>query len=218
MEYDAGRRRRCSRDAALRRAIMRRAPASASQARVGVPRPRAARPNAVRRLRRPRHRDFAAEVGGAAPRNASCMGRDDTTRPRSRRSTITKPGAVVPAPGATPLDHTSIPKLVESRWGLPALTARDAAAPDPGTAFSVARPRTDGPLAGVAVPQAKGRRRSGSRPSHSQEGYADLISRPPVADAVTRTRRRARKPVTTDDCERCIRDRIAAWKASRNAR
>ena len=35
----------------------------------------------------------------------------------------------VPA-GSMPLDHTSILKTVETRWGLPSLTARDAAAPD----------------------------------------------------------------------------------------
>ena len=37
----------------------------------------------------------------------------------------------VPA-GTTPIDHTSILKTVQKRWSLPALTARDAAAPTPG--------------------------------------------------------------------------------------
>ena len=42
-------------------------------------------------------------------------------------------GTVFNAPaGTVPLDHTSILKTVERRWGLPSLNARDAAAPDVG--------------------------------------------------------------------------------------
>ncbi|MDQ4503369.1 alkaline phosphatase family protein [Sinomonas sp. ASV322] len=55
---------------------------------------------------------------------------------------------------STPLDHTSILATVEHRWNLPALTKRDAAAPDVGGALSLATPRTDDPLAGVTAPTA----------------------------------------------------------------
>ncbi|MGE5292313.1 MAG: hypothetical protein ACM3ML_35030 [Micromonosporaceae bacterium] len=41
--------------------------------------------------------------------------------------TLTTPRAQGPS-GATPLDHTSILETVQQRWGLPSLTARDAAA------------------------------------------------------------------------------------------
>jgi phospholipase C len=57
----------------------------------------------------------------------------------------------VPA-GSTPLDHTSILATLEHRFGLPALTARDAAAPDVGAALSLGAPRTDDPLSGVSAP------------------------------------------------------------------
>jgi phospholipase C len=64
-------------------------------------------------------------------------------------------GTVFRAPsGSTPLDHTSILATVEHRWGLPALTARDAAAPDVGGALSLTTPRTDDPLHGVIAPTA----------------------------------------------------------------
>ncbi|HEX7324970.1 MAG TPA: alkaline phosphatase family protein [Rhodanobacteraceae bacterium] len=120
-------------------------------------------------------------------------------------------GSVVRAAGATPFDHTSILKLVERRWNVPALTARDAAAPEPSAALSLATPRTDDPLAGVAVPQAKGRRQAGNRPSHLQQVYADLAARLPVRDRA----RRAPKLETTQDYDRYIKERLAAWKAAR---
>jgi len=45
-------------------------------------------------------------------------------------SPLIAPGTVFRAPeGGAPLDHTSILKTVQQRWGLPSLTARDAAAP-----------------------------------------------------------------------------------------
>ena len=49
-------------------------------------------------------------------------------------SPLIAPGTVYRVPdGSTPLDHTSTLKTVEQRWGLPALTARDAAAPGSAT-------------------------------------------------------------------------------------
>src|SRR6202008_2125241 len=67
-------------------------------------------------------------------------------------SPLIAPGTVFHTTGTAPLDHTSILKTVETRWGLPPLTARDAAAPDVGDVLTLAQPRTDDPLAGVTVP------------------------------------------------------------------
>ena len=95
----------------------------------------------------------------------------------------------VPA-GSTPIDHTSILKTVQQRWGLPSLTARDAAAPGFGGVLTLTAPRTDDALAGVTVPAAGGARPSAAAPSHLQEVQADLISRQypagqhPAADAL----------------------------------
>jgi phospholipase C len=82
----------------------------------------------------------------------------------------------VPA-GSVPLDHTSVLKTVEQRWNLPALTARDAAAPGLGDVLSLTTPRTDDALAGVTVPTAADAGPSVGHASHLQEVQAELISR-----------------------------------------
>ncbi len=93
-------------------------------------------------------------------------------------SPLIAPGTVYRVPdGSTPLDHTSTLKTIEQRWGLPALTARDAAAPGFGDVLTLAAPRTDDVLAGVTVPVATTTNPAASEPSHLQEVQADLISR-----------------------------------------
>ena len=82
----------------------------------------------------------------------------------------------VPA-GTTPIDHTSVLKTVQQRWGLPSLTARDAAAPSLGGVLTLATPRTDDALAGVTVPVSGAASPSAALPSHLQQVQADLISR-----------------------------------------
>ncbi len=87
-------------------------------------------------------------------------------------------GTVYRAPaGGPPLDHTSTLKTVQQRWGLPALTARDAAAPGFGAVLTLTTPRTDDVLAGVTVPVAQTPNPAATTPSHLQEVQADLISR-----------------------------------------
>jgi phospholipase C len=66
---------------------------------------------------------------------------------------------------------------VEQRWNLPALTARDAAAPGVGDVLSLTTARTDDVLSGVTVPTAGGAGPSAGQPSHLQEVQAELISR-----------------------------------------
>jgi phospholipase C len=93
-------------------------------------------------------------------------------------SPLIAPGTVYRAPaGGTPLDHTSVLKTVQQRWGVPALTARDAAAPSIASVLTLTAPRTDDVLAGVTVPTATGATPAAGLPSHLQEVQADLISR-----------------------------------------
>ena len=93
-------------------------------------------------------------------------------------SPLIAPGTVFRVPaGSTPLDHTSILKTVEQRWGLPSLTARDAAAPGFGDVLTLTTPRTDDALAGVTVPVAAGPGPAAGQPSHLQEVQAELVSR-----------------------------------------
>jgi phospholipase C len=87
-------------------------------------------------------------------------------------------GTVLRVPdGSTPFDHTSVLKTLENRWGLKALTARDAAAPDVSAALTLDQAREDDPLDGVAVPASAELPPEENHPSHLQEVLADLISR-----------------------------------------
>jgi phospholipase C len=119
------------------------------------------------------------------------------------------------AAGATPLDHTSILKTIETRWNLPALTARDAAASAVGDVLTLAKPRTDDPLQGVTVPAFAGLNPDEERPSHLQEVHAELMAELPVPDSlggIHYTRPRLR---TDSECTAYIRARGEAWRASR---
>ena len=121
--------------------------------------------------------------GAAPPDNSAGEFGFDFTRfgvrvPAVLVSPLIAAGTVFRAPaGGTPLDHTSILKTVQQRWSLPALTARDAAAPGFGDVLTLAAARTDDALAGVTVPVAAGQTPSATTPSHLQEVQADLISR-----------------------------------------
>lgn len=93
-------------------------------------------------------------------------------------SPLIPPGTVFRVPnGATPLDHTSILKTIQTRWNLPALTARDAAATHIGPVLTLTAPRTDDPLAGVGVPVSTGTNPASHMPSHLEEIYAELLAR-----------------------------------------
>ena len=97
--------------------------------------------------------------------------------PRIQAGTVFR----VPEAG-TPLDHTSLLKTVEQRWSLPALTARDAAAPGFADVLTLTEPRTDDVLAGVVVPAADSAGPSAGLPSHLQKLQAELISQRLPAD------------------------------------
>jgi phospholipase C len=114
-----------------------------------------------------------------------------------------------------PLDHTSIPKTIETRWNLPALTARDAAANGLGDVLTLTTPRTDDPLAGVTVPVANGVNPAGDRPSHLQQVQAEMVSsRLPVPDGQGGTHHQMPTLTMGSDYDAYIRTRAAAWRAS----
>lgn len=133
-------------------------------------------------------------------------------------SPLIAPGTVFRVPqGTMPLDHTSILKTIEKRWGLPALTARDAAAPDVGDVLTLAKPRSDDPLQGVKVPKASGYDPAFGHPSHLQQVHAELVSQLPIQNQ--RGERIHPKPLlrTSAEHKAYIRAGTAAWKASRDA-
>jgi phospholipase C len=168
--------------------------------------------------------DHVAPPGGATPPD-STVGEYgfDFTRfgvrvPTVLVSPLIAAGTVFRVPdGTTPFDHTSILKTVENRWGLPALTARDAAAPDVSAALSLTSPRTDDPLSGVVIPQGAVIPPSAAEPSHLQRIHAELVSELPVPDGFGGSNSRLPGLRTTDDYTRYIATRTAAWKASKPA-
>jgi phospholipase C len=120
----------------------------------------------------------------------------------------------VPA-GTTPLDHTSVLKTIETRWGLPALTARDAAAPDVGDVLSLATARTDDPLAGVTAPTSTGANPAAAEVSHLQLANAQLTSDLQVPLSELRTAPLLANQQTPADYHNYIAARTATWKAAK---
>jgi phospholipase C len=128
-------------------------------------------------------------------------------------SPLIVPGTVFRvAPGATPLDHTSILKTVEVRWGLPPLTARDAAATDVGDVLTLRVPRTDDPLAGVVVPISTGTNPSARLPSHLQRVYAEQLSQVAAPDHEFEGRTDLQ---SNEDFRAYIDGRLEFWRASK---
>jgi phospholipase C len=121
------------------------------------------------------------------------------------------------APGSMPLDHTSVLKMVETRWSLPSLTARDAAAQDVGAVLTLSTPRTDDPLAGVVVPVAATQNPDVDRPSHLQQVQAELVAALPVPDSQGGAHHTMPPLKTNSDYRAYIRSRTEAWKASRRS-
>lgn len=133
-------------------------------------------------------------------------------------SPLIEPGTVFRVPaGSVPFDHTSILSTVEARWGLPSLTARDAAAPNVGAVLTLTAPRTDDPLAGVVVPVAAAQSTAEDRPSHLQQVHAELVAKLPVPDAKGGMHHIMPELKTSSDYKAYIRTRTAAWKASRTS-
>jgi phospholipase C len=119
------------------------------------------------------------------------------------------------AADAMPLDHTSVLKTIETRWSLPALTARDAAAGGVGAVLTLATPRTDDPLLGVVVPVATGPQPDPEQPSHLQQVQAEQVSQLPVPDAKGSTHHPMPALKTSSDYKAYIIARSKAWKASK---
>jgi phospholipase C len=117
------------------------------------------------------------------------------------------------ADATTPIDHTSILKTIEVRWSLPPLTARDAAAPDLGDVLTLATPRTDDPLAGVAPPVSTGAVPDADLPSHLQRVRAAVVASLPILDANGLSDHEMPALRTGADHETYIAARMAAWNA-----
>jgi phospholipase C len=89
------------------------------------------------------------------------------------------PGTVFRSKQGT-IDHTSVLKTVELRFGLAPLTERDKAAPDLGDVLTLAKPRTDDVLKGVTAPKPAPSHPNASQPSVIEKIHASKVSKLPV--------------------------------------
>ena len=85
------------------------------------------------------------------------------------------PGRVFRATNGV-IDHTSVLKTIETRWGLKPLTARDAAAASLGDVLTLATPRTDDPIQGVLPPVPDAPHPLQSQPSLIEKIHATKVS------------------------------------------
>jgi phospholipase C len=159
--------------------------------------------------------DHVPPPGGATPPDSTPGEYEfDFTRFGPRVPTVLvspyiEAGTVLRAPdGGPPFDHTSVLKTLETRFGVPPLTARDAAAPDVAAAFTLEQARDDDPLQGVQPPSSGvaqspaemlGAAPGAEPPSHLQEVQAELVqSIPPRRDDYHRPPPRERTALEYD--------------------
>ena len=134
-------------------------------------------------------------TGAIAPDNIVGHSGFDFTRfgvrvPAVIISPLIPEGTILRAPtDEPPFDHTSIIATLRARFGISALGRRDAAAPNVGSALTLATPRTDDPLAGIDPPTATdpvleaGSPPVGAAPSSFLEAKALAAAALPVATA-----------------------------------
>jgi phospholipase C len=110
------------------------------------------------------------------------------------------------------IDHTSVLKTIELRWGLNPLTARDKAAPDLGDVLKLSTPRTDDPLIGVQVPVTNLPHPNSSKPSVVETLHAVKVSHLPLRnDQGSYDRHTAPDLSSTAAIGDYIQTRTAAW-------
>jgi phospholipase C len=133
-------------------------------------------------------------------------------------SPLIAPGTIYRVPtGSMPIDHTSVLKTIERRWALPALTARDAAAPDLGGVLTLTTPRTDDPLAGVVAPTSTGKNPANEEVSHLQQLHAQMIADLPVSHEHLVGTPMLPDQKTPGEYARYIDTRCSTWKTARDA-
>ena len=110
------------------------------------------------------------------------------------------------------IDHTSVLKTIELRWGLQPLTARDKAAPDLGDALTLATPRTDDALAGIQIPVSGSFHPNMEIPSEIEKIHASKVANLPVRNEKGAYDRHTPPDLSTSaQISDYIQNRTAAW-------
>jgi phospholipase C len=115
--------------------------------------------------------------------------------------------------GAGPIDHTSVLKTIQERWGTATLTARDAAAASLGDVLTLSRPRTDDPLKGVSPPASRSRHRHLTKPSRLEALQAKRVAALPIMNPQGIYEEIEPPLNTSDEVQQFINARMAAWDA-----
>ena len=137
-------------------------------------------------------------------------------------SPLVPEGTILHAPSdGPPFDHTSIIATLRARFGLGALGARDAAAPDVGSILTLTAPRTDDPLTGLEPPTGPdpvlvaGSPPVGAAPSSFLEANALAAAALPVpTDPIADPQAKVQTLRTAADQFNFIQERRAAWRAA----
>jgi phospholipase C len=114
--------------------------------------------------------------------------------------------------GTGRIDHTSVLKTIHQRWGTDYLTARDKAAAGLGDVLTLAAPRADDPLKGVAVPVSGGHHPNSSVPSKLDKLHAAKVAALPVRNEKGHYEEASPNLTSSSEVSDFIRDRTAAWK------
>jgi phospholipase C len=115
--------------------------------------------------------------------------------------------------GSGPIDHTSVLKTLQERWGVDPLTARDKAAASLADVLTLDQPRTDDPLQGVAVPASQTQHPNASTPSKIDMIQAHRVAALPIRNEKGHYQETAPLPPLSSAAQVSdfIRDRTAAW-------
>jgi phospholipase C len=110
------------------------------------------------------------------------------------------------------IDHTSVLKTIQLRWGTAPLTKRVDAAPDLGGALTLAAARTDDPLAGVLPPSSGVSHPNASVPSAIEMIHAQRVAELPLRnDQGSYDRHEAPDLTSSAQIGDYIQARTAAW-------
>lgn len=118
------------------------------------------------------------------------------------------------------VDHTSVLKTIETRWNLPPLTRRDAAAAGLGDVLTRAAPRTDDVLSAVTLPKSTGAHPNHAKPSVLELRHAAQVAALPLRNPQGSYAHESPALTTSGQIGEYIQARTAAWieHRSRQAR
>lgn len=126
-----------------------------------------------------------------------------------------------PPDGSPPFDHTSIIATLRTCFGIGALNARDAVAPDVSGALTLATPRTDDPLANVEPPTAsdpvlvEGSPPIGDAPSSFLVAKSMAAANLPVpGDPIDDPEAKVASLHTAAEHYEFVQQRLSAWRAA----